>query len=89
MAALLLAGCASGYGLPSQEIISGDIAGHQIIETKNKVENVYGMKPHELIIMCILAGWAIPSPWEMLGGIGKMIGTAFKGVVDLIRYARG
>lgn len=41
------------------------------------VVNDEGFKPYELLLLVLLAGWAIPSPSEMLRGIVKFF-TGFR-----------
>lgn len=36
-----------------------------------QVINESGLKPYELLLLVLLAGWAIPSPTEMLVGIAR------------------
>ena len=36
-----------------------------------QVVNESGLKPNELLLLVLLAGWAIPSPAEMLLGIAR------------------
>jgi len=41
------------------------------------VTNEEGFKPYELLLLVLLAGWAIPSPSEMLRGLVKFF-TGFR-----------
>lgn len=36
-----------------------------------QVINESGLKPYELLLLVLLAGWAIPSPTEMLVGVAR------------------
>ena len=47
-----------------------------------EVINEAGLKPHELLLLVLLAGWAIPSPREMLHGL-------LYGVRDILLALRG
>lgn len=71
---LLIGGCA-GVGVPSQEIIAEAV---ETIEANQTVENIYGMSHLELAALILLAGWAIPSPSEMLGSLFKGVSYVFK-----------
>ena len=66
---LLLTSCAA-TGLPSQEVVAETVGD---IETTNTVINESGMSLYELGALILLAGWAIPSPLEMFGGIGRFV----------------
>ncbi len=41
-----------------------------------KVVNESGLKLHELLLLVLLAGWAIPSPSEMLLGMVRVVRNA-------------
>lgn len=73
LAVLFLGGCAA-TGIPAQEFTAEAI---ETVEANNTVQNDYGMSPLELGALILLAGWAIPSPLEMLGGFGSFVLTLF------------
>lgn len=73
IAVLFLGGCAA-TGIPAQEFAAETI---ETVQANNTVENDYGMSPMELGALILLAGWAIPSPLEMLGGFSSFILTLF------------
>lgn len=70
---IVLGGCAA-TGIPAQEFTAEAI---ETVEANNTVQNDYGMSPLELGALILLAGWAIPSPLEMIGGFGHFILTLF------------
>ena len=57
----------------------------QVNETSNEtfegpvgqVINEAGLEIHELLLLVLLAGWAIPSPAEMIVGFARVIRTAW------------
>ena len=57
----------------------------QVNETNNEtfegpvgqVINEAGLEIHELLLLVLLAGWAIPSPAEMIVGFARVIRTAW------------
>lgn len=71
LSSLLLAGCAS-TGIPPQDVTTGAVSGDVVTKSVNETVN-YGMSLYELGALILLAGWAIPSPLEMFGGVGKFI----------------
>lgn len=43
-----------------------------------QVVNNSGLQLHELLLLVLLAGWAIPSPSEMLVGTARTLRTTFR-----------
>lgn len=67
MTCLLLLGCA---GVPApQEVVAESI--DSVNQSSNVVTNE--MEPWVLGIIILLAGWAIPSPYEMFRGFIKIV----------------
>jgi len=52
----------------SQEVFEGSVG---------QVVNESGLKLHELLLLVLLAGWAIPSPAEMIVGFARVMRTAW------------
>ena len=53
--------------------VSVDAGEEQTYGSVEKVVNESGLPFHVLLLMCLLAGWAIPSPEEMGHGIVRLI----------------
>jgi uncharacterized membrane protein AbrB (regulator of aidB expression) len=67
-AVALLWGCA---GLPAPQEVAAESIG-SVSQTSNVVTNE--MEPWILGVIILLAGWAIPSPGEMLRGLFHFLG---------------
>lgn len=90
LVALLLTGC-SALGLTpaagaAPVEIGGDISG----DLNQSIENtIQQMTWWQFATVCLLAGWAIPGPGEMFRAIFGVFGSAFSGLLSLIRIIKG
>ena len=75
MMLLVLTGCA---GVPAPQEVTAET-----IDTVSQISNVItnNIEPWVLGVIILLAGWAIPSPMEMIRGLFGFVG----GVVKLFR----
>lgn len=82
--ALLLVGCVSGYTpteVPTETTVSGDV-GAISNSVESSVHNItQQMTWWQFVLVCVLAGWAIPSPGEMF----RAMFIGLKAVVNLMR----
>jgi hypothetical protein len=54
------------------ETIDTTVGGSTSNQVATKIENVYKTDPFILILLMLMAGWAIPSPGEMWRGFLKL-----------------
>lgn len=66
---LLLTGCA---GIPAPQEVVAETVG-SVSQTSNVITNM--IEPWMLGVIILLAGWAIPSPGEMIKGLFSLIGS--------------
>ena len=64
----ILCGCS---GIPAPQEVVADTIG--TVDQTSEVVNNTGMDFKTLVMFAVLAGWAIPSPAEMLTGLGRML----------------
>lgn len=59
--------------------VSVDTGSNEVFEgAVGQVVNEAGLEIHELLLLILLAGWAIPSPTEMVLGFGRTIRDFFR-----------